>query len=60
MTKYAIKVPLSVDDYIYVTEPTDVPFEVKPVLYETENKAKQAASIWGPLAKVVEYETSID
>lgn len=53
--KFAVMVPLSTDDYIYVTEPTGTMFEVEPVLYNTKQEAETAATIWGDFAKVVEY-----
>jgi hypothetical protein len=56
-TKYGIKVPLAVDDYIWVTEiaePGD--FDLKPVLYDTFAEAQRAAEIWGPMAEVVVYD----
>ena len=54
--KFAIMVPVSVGDYIYVTKPTGGMYEVEPVLYNTEKEAGQAATIWGNFAKVVEYQ----
>lgn len=54
--KFAVMVPLSEDDYIYVTEPAGTMFEIRPVLHNTRKEAVEAASIWGPLAKVVEYK----
>jgi len=56
MKKYAVKVPLAVDDYIYVTESNPNCFDLKPILYNKKQEAEKAASIWGPLAKVVEYK----
>lgn len=55
-TKYAIKVMLSKDDWIYVTKPGDVnPFEVSPVLFNTRQEAEEHAKIWG-IYKIVEYD----
>ena len=54
--KYAVMVPFGNDDYIYVTKPTGNMYEVEPVLHETLESAKEAASIWGKLARIVEYE----
>lgn len=56
-TKYGIKVPLAVDDYIWVTEDTGKcsMFELRPVLYESFDKAKAAAKKWGPMAKVESF-----
>ena len=53
--KFAVMVPFAADDYIYVTKPTGEMYEVEPVLYNTKKEAEEAATIWGPLAKVVEY-----
>ena len=54
--KYAVMVPFGNDDYIYVTKPTGNMYEVEPVLHETLESAKEAAAIWGKLARIVEYE----
>ena len=52
-TKYGIKVPLAVDDYIWVTESTGrCDFDLQPVLYNTVEEAEIAAEIWGPMAQV--------
>jgi len=52
-TKYGIKVPLAVDDYIWVTEIADPgDFDLQPVLYNTFAEADRAAEIWGPMARV--------
>lgn len=57
-TKYGIKVPLAVDDYIWVTEDTGrCDFDLRPVLYNTRDEAKAAAKIWGSLARVEVYES---
>ena len=47
-TKYGIKVPLAVDDYIWVTHlPTGAnDFDLNPVLYDTAEEAETAAEIW--------------
>lgn len=52
--KYGIKVPLAVDDYIWVTEDTGKcgMFELQPVLYNDFDEAKAASEIWGPMAKI--------
>jgi hypothetical protein len=60
MKRYAIKVPLAKDDYIYVTRPSGAMYEVEPVLYDNKSAAQEASVIWGPFAKVVVYEQSID
>jgi hypothetical protein len=52
-TKYGIKVPMAVNDYIWVTElPKNGVFDVQPVLYNTFAEANAAAEIWGPMARV--------
>lgn len=54
-TKYAIKVMLSKDDWIYLTEPSEsTMFEVKPVLFNSRQEAEEHAKIWG-VHKVVRY-----
>ena len=56
-TKYGIKVPMAVDDYIWVTELTGCcDFDLQPVLYDTVEEAKAAAKIWGPMAQVKLYD----
>ena len=58
-TKYGIKVPLAVDDYIWVTEDTGrCDFDLQPVLYNTIDEAEAAAKKWGKLAKVETYESN--
>ncbi len=55
-TKYGIKVPLAVDDYIWVTEDRgSYNFDPRPVLYNTRNEAVRAAEIWGPMAEIKPY-----
>jgi len=53
-TKYGIKVPMAVDDYVWVCTVT-APHDPQPVLYETRAAALEAAEIWGPLARVETY-----
>ena len=57
-TKYGIKIPLAVDDYIWVTKDTGRcnMWNLEPELYDSEAEAKTAAEIWGPVAKVAEYD----
>lgn len=52
--KYGIKVPMAVDDYIWVTKDRGQLSQdgLTPVLYDTKCEATQAAKIWGTLAKV--------
>ena len=55
-TKYAVKVMLSKDDWIYVTEPDGRMFEVRPMLFNTRELAEEHAKIWGKDAsKVVRW-----
>jgi hypothetical protein len=53
--KWAVMVPFEDKDYIYVTHPASGLFEVEPVLHDTYEQAREAASIWGEFAKIVEY-----
>jgi hypothetical protein len=53
-TRYAIKIALAADDWIYVTEPSGTMFEVTPVLFNSRKEAEEHAAIWG-VSKVVRY-----
>lgn len=54
-TKYAIKVMLSKDEWIYVTEPKEnTMWEVTPLLFNSRQVAEEHARIWG-VSKVVRY-----
>jgi hypothetical protein len=55
--KYAVMVPFDNEGYVYVTKPTGKMYEVEPVLHNTYEAAKEAASIWGKFARIVEYKT---
>ena len=44
--KWAIKIRMGDDDWIYVTEQTDNCWDLMPELYETFEQADQAASVW--------------
>lgn len=61
--KYAIKIQLAADDWIFVTEPIGSMFEMHPILYNTEQEAWEAAEIWlkegnrKNFVQVVEYDT---
>lgn len=61
--KYAIKIQLAADDWIFVTEPIGSMFEMYPMLYDTEQEAWEAAETWLKEGKrknfvqVVEYDT---
>ena len=56
--KYAVMVPFDNEEYVYVTKPTGKMYEVEPVLHNTYEAAKEAASIWGKFARIVEYKTN--
>lgn len=54
-TRYAIKVMLSKDDWIYVTEPKESSmFELRPLLFKTRQEAEEHAATWG-VHKVVRW-----
>jgi hypothetical protein len=53
---YAIMVPWDNDGYMYVTRPTGEMYEVEPILYDSIEEAQESASIWGPVARIVEYK----
>jgi hypothetical protein len=55
--KYAVMVPFDNEGYVYVTKPTGKMYDVEPVLHNTFEEAKEAASIWGKFARIVEYKT---
>ena len=61
--KYAIRIQLAADDWIFITEEQGTMFELQPVLYNTEQEAWEAAEIWLKESKsenfvqVVEYDT---
>ena len=44
--KWAIKIRMGDDDWIYVTEQTDNCWDLRLVLYKTFEQAEQAASVW--------------
>ena len=62
--KYAIKIQLAADDWIFITEKQGTMFELQPVLYNTEQEAWEAAEIWlkkekrKDFVQVVEYDTN--
>jgi len=62
--KYAIRIQLAADDWIFVTEEQGTMFELQPMLYDTEQQAWEAAEIWLKEGKrknfvqVVEYDTN--
>lgn len=55
---FGIRVPLAVDDYIWVNNPNtnDPVFNPEPLLFETREEALDHAKIWGPFATVKEYK----
>ena len=53
--RYGIKVPMAVDDYVWVTQDSNNKLGLKPLLFKSHSEAVEHAEIWGPLAKVVEY-----
>jgi len=58
--KYAVMVPIDNEGYVYVTRPTGKMYDVEPVLHNTFEEAKEAASIWGKFARIVEYDNGND
>lgn len=54
--RYGIKVPLAVDDYIWVTKDSNNKLGLEPLLFNTYSEAEEHAEIWGSMAKVVEYD----
>ena len=57
-TKYAVKVMLSKDDWIYVTQPGEsIMWEVTPMLFTSRQEAEEHARIWGneDVARVVRW-----
>lgn len=58
--KFGIKVPMAVDDYLWVTQDSGRGFSDRnPVLFDTKESALEAAKIWGPMAIVEEYPVDI-
>lgn len=62
--KYAVKIMLAADDWIYITEDTHGKcWDLKPVLFETQEQAEDFAKSWRKrgkerYVKVVEYDAS--
>jgi len=62
--KYAIKIHLAADDWVYMTDPEDVVFELSPVLYDSKQDAQKAAIDWSTkynndnFIRVVKYDAS--
>lgn len=62
MVKFAVKVMLTADDWIYITEDTRGKcWDLKPVLFDTRSEAEEYSKIWSNgvernrFVKVVEY-----
>ena len=54
-TQYAIKIMLSKDDWVYLTEQDETTmFGLRPVLFKTRQEAEQHAEQWG-VHKVVRW-----
>ena len=51
---YGIRVPVAVDDYLWVLDSikSQDPFNPKPLAFKTKDEALDHAKIWGPLAVV--------
>ena len=61
MKKYAIRIMLGADDWIYMTVDTGNCFDLVPMLFDTQDEAEEAAKIWHkqgrkPITEVVEYD----
>lgn len=62
--KYAVKIMLAADDWIYITEDTHGKcWDLKPVLFEHREQAEDFANTWRKkgkeqLVKVVDYDAS--
>ena len=58
---YGIRVPLAVDDYVWVidTSSKDLVFDPKPLLFKTKDEASARAKIFGTLAYVKKYEADV-
>lgn len=54
MPKYAVKVPMAEDDWIFVTRDGVDGLEI--VLYDTKAEAEAQAKMWNGKGRVVEYK----
>jgi len=54
MAKFAVKVPVDQDDWLFITK--DGPDGLEIVLYDTREEAEAQAKFWGSNSRVVEYE----
>lgn len=50
---------MAVGDYVWVTKNSNNKLGPNPMLYSTIKEAEDAAKIWGPLAKIAEYEVDL-
>lgn len=50
--KYAVKIMLSEDDWIYITEDTDNCFDLTPVLFDDKELAEEFADTWRLKGKI--------
>lgn len=54
---YGIRVPIAVDDYLWVLDHAKSDsFNPKPLSFKTKDEALDHAKIWGPLAVVKKIE----
>lgn len=56
---FGIRVPLAVDDYVWVMDGNLDAFNPKPLLFKTRDEALDNAKIWGPMAFVKEYKEEV-
>ena len=59
--KYAIKIMLSADDWIYLTHPDTSCYNLAPALFDTKAEAEEAMQMFRqqrrtPYVKVVEFD----
>lgn len=53
---YGIRVPIVVNEYVWVIDDTKSTFfDLQPLLFETEKEAKEYAKLWGDHAIVKKY-----
>ena len=53
---YGIKVPLAVEDYVWVMDRNSDLLVHEPLLFKTKKEASNNAKIWGVMAVVEEYK----
>lgn len=61
MKRYAIKIMLAADDWIYMTHPDTSCYNLAPVIFESKSDAEEALKMFKnqgktPYVKVVEYD----